>query len=123
MQVQFCLLFIKILIFAHCIYIWAVPVACGSSPARDCTHAIAATQATAVTILHCAFFPIGFFVCLFVLALACSSLMWESQFPDQGLNLGCSGESIKSQPLDHQGAPTTVLVFRNIALNITYLDD
>ena len=26
-----------------------------------------------------------------------------SQFPDQGLNPGCSGESTKSYPLDHQG--------------------
>ena len=27
----------------------------------------------------------------------------ESQFPDQGLNLGHSGESAKSKPVDHQG--------------------
>ena len=28
-----------------------------------------------------------------------------SQFPDQGLNLGCSSESGESYPLDHQGTP------------------
>ena len=29
-----------------------------------------------------------------------------SQFPDQGSNPGCSGESAESQPLGHQGTPS-----------------
>jgi len=28
-----------------------------------------------------------------------------SRLPDQGLNLGCSGEGTESQPRDHQGTP------------------
>ena len=39
----------------------------------------------------------------FLLATACSSLMWDFrfQFPDQGLNPGHSSESAESEPPDH----------------------
>ena len=41
------------------------------------------------------FFKQGFVVVVVVLATACSSLMWESQFPSQGSNPGCRVESTK----------------------------
>ena len=34
----------------------------------------------------------------------------ESQFPEQGLNLGLSSESTESQPLDHQGTLYTLFL-------------
>lgn len=40
---------------------------------------------------------VGFTFCFLIfLATVCSGLMWKSQFPDQGLDPGRSGESIAS---------------------------
>lgn len=41
--------------------------------------------------------------------MACSGLMWGSQFPVQGLNLGHGGKSAESQPLDHQETPSVTM--------------
>ena len=48
--------------------------------------------------------------------------MWESQFPDQGLNLGCHGERAESYPLDHQGTPSELLVFSCSSVSILRVD-
>ena len=41
-----------------------------------------------------------------------------SRFPEKGLNLGCTGESAKSSPTDHQGIPYTfIFLQRNLAFS------
>ena len=48
----------------------------------------------------------------------------SSQFPDQGLNLGCSGESAESQPLDHWRTPLmTLFLATPMACGISWAGD
>ena len=44
-----------------------------------------------------------FFNLIFFFGCGVQQLDVESQFPDQRLNLGCSGGSFRSLPLDYQG--------------------
>ena len=41
----------------------------------------------------------------FFFPLSCEAARMGSQFPDQGLNPGCSSQSAESQPLKHQRTP------------------
>ena len=51
------------------------------------------------------YYSLPFFLVIFFFGHSGQWLDVGSQFPDQGSNPGCRGESTKSKPLDHQGTP------------------